>query len=47
VAGISGIGNLNKIRNKTHHVEKWPLAKDEVAFVKGIAKKLFEQLKMT
>jgi hypothetical protein len=44
---LSWIKDLNKIRNKTHHVEKWPLTKDEVSLVKEIHKKLFERLTMS
>ena len=41
---LSWIKDLNKIRNKTHHVEKWPLSKDEVELVRQISRKAYEQL---
>jgi DGQHR domain-containing protein len=38
---LSWIKDLNKIRNKTHHVEKWPLSKDEVELVREISRKVY------
>ncbi len=41
---LSWLKDLNKIRNKTHHVEKWPLSKAEVDFVKEHGAKISEAL---
>jgi DNA sulfur modification protein DndB len=41
---LSWIKDLNKIRNKTHHVEKWPLSKEEVKLVREISRKVYEQI---
>jgi len=35
---------LNKIRNITHHREKWPATKEQVSYVRDIYNKLFEKL---
>jgi DGQHR domain-containing protein len=40
---LSWIKDLNKVRNKTHHVEKWPLSKDEVELVREISRKVYDR----
>ena len=40
---LSWIKDLNKIRNKTHHVEKWPLSKEEVDLVRKIAEEVIKR----
>jgi DNA sulfur modification protein DndB len=41
---LGWIQELSKIRNITHHEEKWPATKEQVAFVRDIHKKVFERL---
>ena len=33
---LKWIADLNTIRNITHHEEKWPATKDQVAFVREV-----------
>jgi len=40
---LEWIKELSKIRNITHHEEKWPATKEQVAFIKEIHKKVFER----
>ena len=40
---LSWLKDLNKIRNKTHHVEKWPLSKEEVDLVRKIAEEIVKR----
>jgi len=40
---LSWLKELNKIRNKTHHVEKWPLSKEEVDFVRKVAEEVVKR----
>lgn len=41
---LKWIKELSAIRNITHHEEKWPATKDQVAFVRDIHKKVFSQI---
>jgi len=40
---LAWLKDLNKIRNKTHHVEKWPLSKEEVDLVRKIAEEVVKR----
>lgn len=41
---LKWIKDLNEVRNITHHTEKWPATKDQVAMVRGIHTKLTKKL---
>jgi len=40
---LSWLKSLNTIRNITHHEEKWPATKDQVAFVRDLHRKAMER----
>ena len=40
---LKWLEDLNKIRNTTHHREKWPATKDEVSFVRDIYSKIISK----
>jgi DGQHR domain-containing protein len=42
---LKWVKELSTIRNITHHVEKWPAMKDQVAFVKDVHKHVIENFK--
>jgi DNA sulfur modification protein DndB len=43
-AKLAWLKDLNEIRNITHHEEKWPATKDQVAFIRDIHSKIMDRL---